>query len=242
MLVKYLFKKWYLVVLYLATIIAAPIVNMYAAYRSGDMLDYATDGQYDQFVSTLLIFLIYFVVHGALLFVVQTVRTRIVSVCRRELRSDMFSHVMSADNSFFSKPDSGFHIAAFSNDITILESHYFETWLQMLEGVLSIATAIVGIFNLHTHLAIIIVGGEIFAFLVCFIVRGYAIKKNKAYIEKLAQFTQRIKDYFSSFQMIHNYSVEAQIKKRFNRMNDDTENAKDDADMSLAFVNRLANM
>ncbi|MBO5867854.1 MAG: ABC transporter ATP-binding protein, partial [Oscillospiraceae bacterium] len=60
--------------------------------------------------------------------------------------------------------------------------------------------------------------------------------------EKLAMFTQRIKDYFSAFRMIQNYSVEKQVQKRFEMMNQETETAKDDADYALAFVNRLGSM
>ena len=240
MLLKYLLKRWHLLAIYMVAVIAAPIVNANAAFVSGDMLDYAEGGEYQLFVKSLVLFLGYFVAHGILLFIVQALRVRIVSGCRRDLRQDMFHNVMSADNTFFSKPDAGFHVAAFTNDITILESHYFEAWLTAIEGIISIATAIVAIVTLNTHLAVIIIGGELIGILICFIFRGYSIKKNRNYIDKLAAFTQRIKDYFSSFSMIRNYSVENNIIKRFKKMNDDTEDAKDDADLSIVFVNRLA--
>ena len=150
MLIKYLFKRWYLLAVYVLAIIAAPIVNANAAIVSGEMLDYAGGGEYNLFLNSLLIFLVHFVVHGLLLFIVQTVRVKIVSGCRRDLRHDMFHNVMKADNSFFSKPDAGFHVAAFTNDITILESHYFEAWLTAAEGVIAIITVIVAIVTLNS--------------------------------------------------------------------------------------------
>lgn len=240
MLVKYLIRKWPLLAAYLTVAVVAPIVNANASYTSGQMMDLAAAGDYPAFISTVLMYLCYFVLHGALLFLVQAIRVKIISFCRRDLKQDMFSQIMSTGNSFFSQPDTGFHIAAFSNDITILETKYFEAWLEAIEAVLSVATALVAVFTLNTQMALVIVFGEIFSLVLCFLVRGYSMSRNRTYIEKLAQFTQRIKDYFSSFQTIHNYSVESQIKRRFSHMNRETEEAKDDADIALAFVDTLA--
>lgn len=239
MLVKYLIKKWPLVLAYLTTAIVAPIVNANAAYCSGQMMDYAGVGDVNGFFRSLGIFLIYFFVHGGLLFLVQTFRVWLISYCRRDLKQDMFRQIMSADNAFVSKPDPGYHIAAFSNDITILESKYFEAWLEAIEAFISMVTAITAIVFLNTTMAVIIIVIEGFSVVLCFLVRKYSMTRYKRYIEKMAQFTQRIKDYFSSFQMIRNYSVEEQIKRRFVRKNRDMEEAKDEADMSLSFVNTL---
>lgn len=242
MLVKYLLKKWLLLAAYLIIIIVAPIVQVYAGYASGSMLDFATAGEYQSFANKLLEFLGYFILSGALLFLTQTIRIKMVSLCRRDLKQDMFRQIMSADNAFFSKPDAGFHIAAFSNDISILESKYFEPWLVMVESILTVATVGVAVFALNTAMAIIIIAGEVLSIVLCYLIRGYSRNKNKIYIEKLATFTQRVKDYFASFQMIQNYSVESPIKKRFYGMNSDTEQSKDEADKAIAFSERLANM
>ncbi len=239
MLVKYLIKRWPLLAVYLAVTIAAPIVNANAAYISGAMMDFASIGDANGFIRALGVFLIYFFSHGALLFLVQTIRIRLISYCRRDLKQDMFCQIMSTDNAFFSKPDSGFHIAAFSNDITILETKYFEAWLAAIEGGLSVITAITAILLLNKVMTILIVVGEAFSLAMCVLVRRHSMLRHKIYIEKMAQFTQRIKDYFSCFQTIRNYSVEKQIKKRFSRMNQEMEEAKDEADMSLSFVNTL---
>lgn len=239
MLVKYLIKRWPLVAVYLIVTVVAPIVNANAAFVSGEMMDYAGAGDVSSFFHSLGMFLIYFLVHGGLLFIIQSIRIKIISCCRRDLKQDMFRQIMSADNAFFSKPDSGFHIAAFSNDITILESKYFEAWLEAIEAVLSLVAALSALLLLNKVMAVIIVVGEVFSLVLCFLVRRYSMFQNKVYIEKLAHFTQRIKDYFTSFQMIRNYSVENQIKRRFSRMNRDVEDSKDAADMSLSFVNTL---
>lgn len=242
MLVKYILKKWPLLIVFLVVMIVSPLVQVQSGYASGSMLDYAADGDYQMFVNKLLEFLGYFVLSGALLFVNHTLRIKIASLCRKDLKQDMFRQIMSSNNAFFAKPDAGFHIAAFTNDITILESKYFEAWIIIVDSIVTVATVGVAVFSLNTIMAVIIILGEAFSIGLCYLIRGYSRKKNKIYIEKLAAFTQRIKDYFASFQMIQNYSLESQIKQRFYGMNSETEQSKDDADQSIAFSERLANM
>ncbi len=242
MLIKYLFKKWYLVLAFTVTVIAAPLVHVKTATVSGTMVDFATAGDYQSFWQTLLKFFILFLIHGGLMLLIQIIRIRIVSLCRQDLRGDMFRAMMSVNNTAFAKPDIGFHIAAFSNDITILETKYFEAMLEGIEAVLSVITSVAAIFNLNTAMAIIMVTFQSLGVVLCYLLRNYSMKKNRTYIEKLALFTQRIKDYFSSFQMIQNYCVEDRMKNRFNKMNGETESAKQDADMAIAFVDRLGNI
>lgn len=239
MLIKYLAKKWPYLAAYLVLVVITPIVNANGTFLYSDMMDYVGAGEFNAFLKTLWTFLGFFFLHGGLLFLVQTLRIRLISFCRQDLKQDMFEKIMHTGNAFFAKPDPGFHIAAFSNDITILETKYFEAWLELIEAILTMSTALVALIYLNTRMAQIIVIGEIFSLLLCYLIRNYSISKNRAYIDTLALFTQRIKDYFTSFQTIANYSVEAQIKRRFSRMNRDVEEAKDDADMALSFVDTL---
>lgn len=239
MLIKYLAKNWLLLATYLILIVITPIVSASGTFFYGDMMDYVAVGASSAFFRTLWKFLIFFFLHGGLLFLVQTLRIRLVSFCRRDLKQDMFEKIMRTDNAFFAKPDPGFHIAAFSNDITILETKYFEASLELIEAILTMSTAMVALIHLNARMARIIVIGEVFSLVLCYLIRSYSMAKNKVYIDTLALFTQRIKDYFTSFQMISNYSVENQIKQRFRRMNQDVEQSKDNADMALSFVDTL---
>ena len=240
MIVKYLIKKWPFLSAYIAVIIVAPIVHARCGFVSADMIDYAEAANLQAFLKTLSVFLIYFVAHGVLLFAIQAFRARLVSYCRRDVRKDMLERIIYTDNSFFSKPDTGFHIAAFTNDITILETKYFSTWLETIESLLAVATSAVAIFTLDRTMAIIIFIGQAFSIALCYFVRKYSINKNRIYIENLANFTQKIKDFFSAFQTVKNYSVENQIKKRFARINTDTEQSKNEADSAIAFADILA--
>ena len=239
-MLKCFFKKIYLLVAYIILIIVAPIVNVNSSYKSAEMMDNATSGNYDEVFRLLIIVFCYFVVHGLLKFFSDIVRSVIIRNSRELLKNDMFEKVMATSNSSFSQPDIGTHIASFSNDISILEYKYFEPWLQAMESIITIFVAATAILTLNFKLALVIILGEIVSILICFLVRRYSINKNSIYFKNLALFTQRIKDYFSAFQTIHNYSVEGKIQKKFSILNKMTEDSKNEADEAITFVNMLS--
>ena len=240
MLIRYYFRRIWVLIPYILLILLNPMINTRSSIRSAQMMDCASSGDYNGFVHSLIIVLIFFVVHGVFLFISHVLRTRLIRNARESLREDMFESTISSVSDVYKDPDTGFLIAAFSNDITILEYKYFDSWLIILESIVQIIIAGTAIFSLNRVLALVIFIGEIFSVLICLFVRTYSIRKNKIFIEKLALFTQRIKDYFSSFQTIHNYCAQKQIQKKFSQLNTETEHSKDEADMALTFVNTLA--
>lgn len=225
---------------FLLIIICAPIVQSASTYLSASMMDAAVDSAYNEFLRFLLIIFALFLIHGLLLFFRQAVQVSIVSSAREQLKQDMFHDIINTNYSFFSIPDTGYHIAAFSNDISMLEYRYFEAWMESISGMASLITVSVAVVNINRQLATLLIIGNIGSMLLCLLLRGYSSRMNGIYLEKLALFTQRIKDYFSAFPAIRNFSAANSIKKRFNVLNRDTEYAKNDGDIALSFVNTLA--
>ena len=240
MVIKHFLKKWYIFVSYIIFIIITPLVNVKSGLKSAEMLDSAINGDFQAFASHLVFVLIYFVAHGFCLFLLDIIRASMIRSARQSLKQDMFAKLMSSSNDSFSKPDIGLHIAAFSNDISILEYKYFEQLLRLTEGIVTIITAATALFTIHTRLAIIIVCGEIFGLIVCLLCRKYSVSKNKLYFDQLARFTQKIKDFFSAFQTIRYYSVESKINRKFTEENNATEDLKNVADATVAFANILS--
>lgn len=239
-MLKYFFKNTYLLIAYIFLVIIAPIVNVDSSYKSAEMMDKATSGDYNAVFRLIIVVFIFFIVHGLLKYFSDIVRAVIIRNSREALKNDMFEKLMETGNYSFSQTDAGSHIATFSNDVSILEYKYFEPWLQALESIITIITAATAIFTLNLKLALVIILGEIVSIMMCFFVKKYSINKNRIYFKNLALFTQRIKDYFAAFQTIHNYTVEGKIKRKYSLLNKMTENSKNDADEAITFVNMLA--
>ena len=240
MLIRYIFRSKLRVFAFLLIIICAPIVQSVSTYLSASMMDVAADSAYNEFLRLLLIIFILFLIHGVLLFFRQADQASIVSSAREQLKQDMFHDIINTNYSFFSIPDTGYHIAAFSNDISMLEYRYFEAWMELISGIVTLITVSVAVVNINGQLAALIIIGNVGSILLCLLLRDYSSRMNGIYLEKLALFTQHINDYFSAFPAIRNFSAESSINRRFNILNHDTEYAKNDGDIALSFVNTLA--
>ena len=101
MLIKYLAKKWPYLAAYLVLVVITPIVNANGTFLYSDMMDYVGAGEFNAFLKTLWTFLGFFFLHGGLLFLVQTLRIRLISFCLQDLKQDMFEKIMHTDNAFF---------------------------------------------------------------------------------------------------------------------------------------------
>ena len=239
MLARYYLRKAPLLVPYVAAIILAPMVNVRSSYASASMMDSALDMDLSGFRNYLIIVLVCYVLHGVLLFSAQALRTALVRGVRESLKQDMFDSVMAADDDLVSRPDEGMRIAAFTNDISILEYKYFEAILDALENVISLVAGAAALLTLNTRLAVVVVVGEVLSLGICFLVRFYPVKANRIYVDTLSRFTQNVKDYFSAFQTIRNFIAGSGILRSFSSINDATESSKSEADISLAFADTL---
>lgn len=240
LLVRYFFKRWPSFILYFAAIVTAPVVHMYSTYYTADLTDYATSGQYKSLLSLIWVVFAFFLLHGLCLYVISLVRAYLIRCAREDMKKDMFCHLMTKTNGSFSDNDTGRYIASFSNDISLLEYKFFGPCLDILQSLFSAATAAAAIIYLNHKLAAAIICCEMISVTVCFVVRRLPIRLNREYIDTLASFTQKIKDFSSAFRSIVNFNAEHRIFGKYQEINKETEVKKTAADMSLSFANTLA--
>lgn len=239
MFIKYISKCKLLIALYITLVIIVPIVGIQSTYSVYDMFDVAKEGNTHGILVLLIKIFVIYIVHGLLLHWTEITRAGIVRKVRTNLREDMFESIICASNAFFAKQDVGIHIASFSNDISILEYKYFEAGLTLLQYIISIITVSVAIVSLNSVLAVVVLCGELASVLICIIAKKRSEKKYNEFIEQLSNFTQKIKDYFAAFATIKNYSAENVIENRFEKINEDTENKKTEADFTVNFIDWL---
>ena len=240
LLIRYFLKRWPCFILYIAAIVTAPIIHTYSAYYTADLTDYATDGQYESLLPQLLVVFAFFLMHGLFLYAISLLRAYLIRRAREALKQDMFCHVMAETNGSFLDNDTGRYIASFSNDISLLEYKFFGPCLDILQSLFSSITAAAAIIYLNQKLAIAIICCEVISLAVCFFVRRVPIRLNREYIDSLAVFTQKIKDFSSAFRSIVNFNAEHRIFGKYQGINKETEEKKTAADMSISFANTLA--
>lgn len=242
MLARCLSKRKALLLILLPLLIIRPILSSWIGIKSGEFFDLAIYGT--NFRKIILTFIVIFgawVANYSLIFYwTKLLKAFLVSRFRLDTKKEMFEDVMAVNAEDFNTMEPGDYIAAFSNDITLLETRYFKSVLELFEYIITIVV-VGGVFvTLDTVLAATVLGFGLLGSIISISLSKYTSKMNDTFIHSFYSFTQSIKELFGSFRTIKNYNLTEQMQERFNEANKTTEDAKYKADFALEFVNGIS--
>ena len=171
------------------------------------------------------------------------IRDRFICNVKIDIKHRMFTELLSVGTANISQSVSGGeHISMFTNDVLLLEQRFLNQIMGLISGIFSIAILGYSFVILNPKLAFAIIG---FGALTIFVPAFFSKKlnsKNMIYTKKIAQFTQKLKEYISSFPTIKNYSIEPEIMERFDNENNNTENSKFEADCAFTLANSVGQL
>lgn len=242
MLARCLSKRKALLLILLPLLIIRPILSSWIGIKSGEFFDLAIYGtNFRQIILTFIIIFAAWVANYSLIFYwTKLLKAFLVSRFRLDTKKEMFRDVMAVNAEDFNTMEPGDYIAAFSNDITLLETRYFKSVLELFEYIITIVV-VGGVFvTLDTVLAATVLGFGLLGSIISISLSKYTSKMNDTFIHSFYSFTQSIKELFGSFRTIKNYNLTEQMQDRFDDANKTTEDAKYKADFALEFVNGIS--
>lgn len=242
MLFRCLSKRKKLLLILLPLLIIRPVLSSWIGIKSGEFFDLAIYGtNFRQIILTFILIFIVWVLNYSLIFYwTKLLKAFLVSRFRLDTKKEMFQSIMSVSAEDFNTMEPGDYIAAFSNDITLLETRYFQSILELFEYMITIVVVGSVFFTLDTTLATTVLGFGLLGSIISIALSRYTSKMNDKFIRRFYAFTQGTKELFGSFRTIKNYNITDQMQIRFDKMNESTEDAKYMADFALEFVNNIS--
>ncbi len=240
---KYIFRQHVLWLVLIIFMIADPVLSSVLNFWLQKIIGATTQGQSKNFIIHLLTlgFLIWM---GKRVVITLTsgIRSYIICNVRADLKSDVFAHLVRQFAFDVNDVSTGAWTSMFTNDITILETRYLQSILSLISNVLSLVILGGAFFALNHMLATCILGFGVLSLLIPVIFSRVLNRLSYAWSEQMGKFTQTIREYFSAFATIKNFSIEEKIQERFNRLNSKTERDKFDADFALATADNTSTM
>lgn len=241
---SFLFRhKWYVIII-LIMIFVSPLITSWMNFYLQDIFNAATTGGSNILLIRMLT--IGFLVWMLKRFVEYTsslLKAKFLCNVKQDVKHDMFTSIFKQDVSeVLNKAKSGEYISSFTNDINIIEQRYFSNIVSLISNLIS--TIILG-FSFITLNRIIANFIFIFAILTLFIPMIFSKLlniKNYTYSKELSHFTQKLKEFFTAYTTIKNYSVESKIIERFSNTNKNTENSKFESDYVLTLANNVSSL
>lgn len=235
-------KRKQLLLILLPLLIVRPILSSWIGVKAGEFFDLAIYGT--NFKNILWVFIVIFLAwifnYSLIFYWTKLLKSFLVTRFRLDTKNEMFHSVMNVNSDNFNTMEPGDYIAAFSNDITLLETRYFQSVLELFEYIITIIIVGSVFFTIDSTLAGTVVCFGLLGSVISIILAKYTRSKNEKFIRSFYSFTQGIKELFSSFRTIKNYNITTQMQKRFEDMNNETENKKCEADFALEFVNAIS--
>ncbi len=235
-------KRKSLLLILLPLLIVRPILSSWIGVKAGEFFDLAIYGTSFKNIlwCFIAIFLAWLFNYSLIFYWTKLLKSFLVTRFRLDTKNEMFHSVMNVNSDDFNTMEPGDYIAAFSNDITLLETRYFQSVLELFEYIITIIIVGSVFFTIDSTLAGTVVCFGLLGSVISIILAKYTRNKNEKFIRSFYSFTQGIKELFSSFRTIKNYNITTQMQKRFEDMNNETENKKCEADFALEFVNAIS--
>ena len=235
--------KWHLGVIVLLMIVE-PSINAALNFWLQRLFNSATVGADKMMLLRLLTagFLMWIskrlVTHAMLV-----VRDRYICNMKGDIKHNLFTKLFRINTSNISESgSSGEFISMFTNDILLLEQRFFNQIMGLVSGVFSVLILGWSFVALNATLAWTIIGFGVLTMFVPLLFSKVLNAKNYRYTQKIAHFTQKLKEYIVAYPTIKNYSVEDEIQQHFAVLNQDTEDSKFDADCAITLANSVGQL
>lgn len=234
-MLKQMFKyKWYLLVV-LVLMIAEPSLNSVMNFLLQRMFNSATPGgSIVELLRLLSAGFLLWMLKRVLIYSNGVVKARFICNAKRDIKHQLFVRMMGLDTANIAEiASSGEYISIFTNDITLLETRFYNQILGLISGLFSLAILGTSFVALNAKLAVPIIGFGVVAMFVPAVFSRRLNDKSLQYSNAISKFTQKVKEYMVAYPTIKNYSIEKSITTRFDQENNHTEDAKFDADCTL---------
>ena len=239
-MLRYILRQKVKMAILVLLLILSPITTVFTGLWAGQLFDYAYAMDFEGVIRSFVLIFAVWIPRNILRYWVLQLKVLITTTIRRELKKDAFQSIMNVDLSYFEQFDNGEYLANLTNDVTIIDERYVSEFLNVLESVFNILTTGLALLFINRFLALTVVATGALAVAVVLIESRTTNRKNRAFVDRFAAFTQLLKEFFAAFPTIRNYSVETQFQKQFEQSNEETEHTKFVADSELQYANAFS--
>lgn len=243
-MIKLLLKyKWYIGII-LVLIVLEPSLNSVLNFWLQRMFNAATPGANVVVVIRLLTtgFLLW-ILKRIISYTSAILKSRYICNAKQDLKSRVFKSLLGLDTANLSAvASSGEYISLFTNDINLVETRFLNQVISLISSIFSVLILGVSFFALSAKLATAIIAFGVLAMFVPLAFSKPLNEKSLRYSQKVSTFTQRIKEYLIAYPTIKNYAIEETIKRKFEQINAETEDAKFESDYALNLANNVGQL
>lgn len=243
-MIKSLFNyKWYILAI-LALIILEPSINSVLNFwlqRIFNSVETGTDKML--LIRLMTVGFLLWILKRVIIYSSGVLKARFICNARQDVKHKMFLSFLRKDTANITYDiSSGEYISLFTNDISLLETKFYNQVVAVISNVFSIFIMGMSFITLNVQLAVAILAFGVVSMFIPVFFSKMLNKYNLTFSKKISKFTQKMKEYLVAYPTIKNYSIEQVISSKFDNINQEVEDAKFEAEYSLALANNAGQL
>lgn len=190
------------------------------------IVDIAMNKDFSGFIQILIFSVIFFCIMSLNDYLNKTTQFIYLKKTLTDFKEDIFRGILRRDYKTFNSENSAEYISDLTNDINMVETKFIIPSLEMIGDVVIfiVTTAVLLYINVWVTLVMFITAALIF---VVPAIYGKVISKRQEKVSKqFSEFTTKIKDIFSGYEVIKSYNIEDNMTKEFLNENSRVEHLK----------------
>ncbi len=226
-------------VLLLFTILTSIIASLgyvFMAVLLQKLLDIAVEKNMQQFIPMVLFSIFYFVMLGIFLYLQSLLSKRITCKIIKQIRTDVFKGIVSQSMGDFGKRNTADYLSIITNDVKMIEDNFLLPFFEVVQYTVIFISS----FVLMIYFDVIVTIVVFVAITLMFLVPSLLGKEQNTLSSQLADFTTKLKDILSGFEIIKSYSMKQYVIQKFDKENSDTIHTKYSVDKLFALNEGLS--
>lgn len=230
-------------VLLLFTILTSIIASLgyvFMAVLLQKLLDIAVEKNMQQFIPMVLFSIFYFVMLGIFLYLQSLLSKRITCKIIKQIRTDVFKGIVSQSMGDFGKRNTADYLSILTNDVKMIEDNFLLPFFEVVQYTVIFISSFVLMIYFDVIVTIVIFVAITLMFLVPSLLGKELEKRQNTLSSQLADFTTKLKDILSGFEIIKSYSMKQYVIQKFDKENSDTIHTKYSVDKLFALNEGLS--
>lgn len=236
---KYISKNKVLFFFNIIFIILCASMEIVKAFLFKYLLDSATISDYGDFMYAVIYCIAFLIISFIIYIISDLIDISITKKSLINLKNDLFTSIVKKDITTFNSKNKSKYISMFTNDINMLNVDYFENIKSLIYNITVFIMSFVGIFSVSYYfiISILVLGYIPMIISNLFIKKISSLKKN--YSDKLYEFTNKLNDMISGFEIIKSFNLEKFSNTKFSNINKDVEKANSDVKLIEALLSNI---
>lgn len=230
-------------VLLLFTILTSIIASLgyvFMAVLLQKLLDIAVEKNMQQFIPMVLFSIFYFVMLGIFLYLQSLLSKRITCKIIKQIRTDVFKGIVNQSMGDFGKRNTADYLSIITNDVKMIEDNFLLPFFEVVQYTVIFISSFVLMIYFDVIVTIVVFVAITLMFLVPSLLGKELEKRQNTLSSQLADFTTKLKDILSGFEIIKSYSMKQYVIQKFDKENSDTIHTKYNVDKLFALNEGLS--